>query len=316
VRVTTSMYYNDILQNIQQNTAPLLNSQEELSTGLRMNKPSDDPADLGTVMSLQEILDQNISEAGALTIQQSRLAETDSALGTATNILNRAYTLVEEADNTTTTGGDSSDIAREALQLLQEMVDTANETRGTGPQETFFSFDAATNTVSRNYPSGTVSEETLSHDTVDPNAVFWDTGVVSGGAADGALSASTSSTSDYTNPSVFQVLQNVYNDLANNPDNQNTANGTFTKDIAQLQDAVNSVTAVRAQVGAMEDRLQTQQTQITNQNLSVSSLIANFKDIDVAQATVQFSENQAAYQATLETSSIIMQISLTNYLQL
>jgi len=307
MRVTTGMFYNDLLQNIQQNLEPMLNSQEELSTGLRMNKPSDDPADLGTVMSLSSILAQNNSEATALTTRQSRLSETDSALGQATTILNRVQTLIEEADNTTSNSSDNSDIAQEVLQLLKEMVDTANSTRGTGPGENFFTFDSSTNTVS-NAGSPTVSADTISHDTVDPNAIFWNTGVVSGGTASGAGSSSTSTTSDYTNPGVFQVIQNVYNDLSTN----NT--GQFTTDLTQVADAASWITAQRAQVGAVENRLTSLQTQITNQNQNLTQLMASFRDTDVESATVRFSQEQATYQAALATSAKVMQISLTNYL--
>jgi len=303
VRVTNSIFYNDLLQNIQQNMEPMLNSEEQLSTGLKMNKPSDDPADLGTVMSLSALLDQKNSEAGSLTTRQSRLTEADSALGTATNILDRAQTLVEEANNSTSTSGDSGDEAKEVLQLLQEMVDTANITRGTGPGEMFFSFDSTTNTVNQLYPSGSVSSETVSHDTVDPNAIYYDPNV-----------STTDGSGNSVSTSVFQVLENVYNHLENNLNNQNTSNGTFSNDITQIQAAVSWITASRAQVGAVENRLTNLQTQITTQNLSVTNLIANFRDTDVESTTVKFSEEQATYQAALETSAKVMQISLTNYL--
>lgn len=315
MRITTGMFYSDLVQNIQQNMGPMLTSQEELSTGYKMNKPSDDPGDLGTVMSLSHILDQNNSEVTALTTQQSRLGESDSALGQATKILNRAYTLLEEANNTDMTSSDTGDIAQEVKQLLLEMVDTANQTRGTGPGETFFTLSGTT--VS-NSGSPTVSGDTLSYDTVDPNAIFWDSSVTSGGPSYAYTNtkSTTSTSSNYTDPNVFQVLVNAYNDLENNTNDQNVSNGTFTEDIGQLQDAVNWITAQRAQVGAVEDRLSSLQTQLASQNLSMTSLMANFKDTDVETATVKFSEEQSTYQAALETSAKVMQVSLTNYMLL
>ena len=303
MRVTDGMFYNDLLQNIQQNLEPMLTSQEQLSTGYKMNKPSDDPADLGTVMSLSAILAENKSEANTLSIQQSRLSETDSALGQATTILNRVQTLVEEANNTVISSGNTGDMAQEVLQLLKGMVDTANSTRGTGPGEIFFTFDSSTNTVS-NAGSPQVSAATASHDTLDPNAIYYDNNV-----------KTTDGSGNPVSTSVFQIMENVYSHLANNPNNQNVGNGTFANDITQLSDAANWITAQRAQVGAVEDRLSSLQTQITNQNLSVTALMANFKDTDIESATVKFSQEQATYQAALYTSAKIMQISLTNYLQ-
>lgn len=302
MRITNSMFYNDMQQNIQQNLQPMLTTEEQLSTGYKMNQPSDDPADLGTVMSLSSIMAQNNSEASVVTIQQGRLSEADSSLGQATQILDRAQTLVEEANNSSMTGADTADMATEVKQLLQEMVDVANQTRGTGPGETFFTLSGTT--VS-NSGAPDVSPGTLSHDTVDPNAVYYDNNVKTTGA--GGTPVTTS---------VFAVLQNVYNDLQNNPGNQNTTNGTFSTDIQQLSDAASWIIANRAQVGAVEDRLQSLQTQITNQNLSLTQLMAGFKDTNVEKATVQFNQEQATYQAAMETSAAMMKISLTNYLQL
>ena len=56
-------------------------------------------------------------------------------------------------------------------------------------------------------------------------------------------------------------------------------------------------------------------SRITALSTSAQTDVGNVQDTDMAQATVQFSTEQAGYQAALQSAADIIQTSLLNFLQ-
>lgn len=86
-RVSTSMSAQQMLSNLRRTNVELLRVQEQLSTGHRINNPSDDPSAIGSISSLRKILDDfeqklsNLDRAGRVVDQ------TDQAFGEISNLL-------------------------------------------------------------------------------------------------------------------------------------------------------------------------------------------------------------------------------------
>ena len=56
MRITTNLLFNSALANIQKQNARLLQTSEEASSGLRLQRPSDDPAGTRRVLDLRNTL--------------------------------------------------------------------------------------------------------------------------------------------------------------------------------------------------------------------------------------------------------------------
>ena len=76
--------------NITRVQKQLLDVQNQLSTGQRLNVPSDDPGDSAIVQQLQKLLEQRQAYADNIKHAQSQLGEVDSSLGDLTDLLNQA----------------------------------------------------------------------------------------------------------------------------------------------------------------------------------------------------------------------------------
>src|SRR6476646_3095907 len=75
---------------IAQTQEQLLKVQNELSTGKRLNTPSDDPGDAAIVQQLQKTLETRDSYLTNLQHAQSTLSEADTAMGDLTSLLQQA----------------------------------------------------------------------------------------------------------------------------------------------------------------------------------------------------------------------------------
>src|SRR5688572_6980614 len=78
---------------IAQTQERLLRVQNELSTGRRLNTPSDDPGDAAVVQQLQKALEQRDAYLKNLNHAKSQLGEVDSTLGDLSDLIQEAQTI-------------------------------------------------------------------------------------------------------------------------------------------------------------------------------------------------------------------------------
>ena len=83
--------------------------------------------------------------------------------------------------------------------------------------------------------------------------------------------------------------------------------GLLTASMQTLSDA-------RDQLGVNEQSLSTINTQISNEQLNLQTAMSNSYDTDMASAVSQYTAAQIAYQATLQTTANLLQLSLMNYI--
>jgi len=71
---------------------------------------------------------------------------------------------------------------------------------------------------------------------------------------------------------------------------------------------------VEAENGAQEQSLQALATQQQTQNTQLQASLSNAVNVDYAQAASAYSADQVSYQAALQTTAAVAQMSLFNYL--
>src|SRR4051812_6776578 len=100
-RVTQGMLNNQLLRNINSNLTRINNHQNELSTGRKINKPSDDP--VGISFSLRYRSEVSATEQYESNVDAaiSWLDYTDDALGQANSVIQRARDLAVQGANGT-----------------------------------------------------------------------------------------------------------------------------------------------------------------------------------------------------------------------
>ncbi len=110
---------NDLTNSINQLT-------NEVSSGLKISQPSDDPGDLVTLMNLRSELDANEQTTNNLSPVLSNTQSAEQALQTAVNLVSQATSIgTQAADSLTSTTQDQA-LAQQVANILQELVGLAN----------------------------------------------------------------------------------------------------------------------------------------------------------------------------------------------
>ncbi|MFV0423624.1 flagellar hook-associated protein FlgL [Oleidesulfovibrio sp.] len=84
--------------------------------------------------------------------------------------------------------------------------------------------------------------------------------------------------------------------------------------LAALDDVAKHVMTQAASVGGRENRLEVAKNVLTTLELDDKSRMSNVEDVDVAELMTRLSQQQLIYNSVLKSSSMIMQMNLTNYL--
>ena len=88
-----------------------------------------------------------------------------------------------------------------------------------------------------------------------------------------------------------------------------------TTDLTSLASAQDAVINIRAQVGARQTRLDTATSRLQEVEETQTGLLSRIEDADMAKTYVDFSTQQAVYQAALKAGSQIVQTSLLDFLR-
>ncbi len=82
-----------------------------------------------------------------------------------------------------------------------------------------------------------------------------------------------------------------------------------------IQGDINRTIQIRGQTGAVEQQLQSRQTQLTTENTAAQSLLSQLQDTDMASTISQFETLQTALQASLRTAANSMNLSLLDFVR-
>ncbi len=142
MRISTTWAQQLSVNAMNSQQAKMLQTQQQLGSGLRILTPSDDPAAAVKVLDLNATIAKTTQFQNNIATARGRLNIEESALTTSGNILDRAKELTIQGMNATLNASDRLSIKTEVDQLIQEMAGVANTKNANG--EFIFSGDLAT----------------------------------------------------------------------------------------------------------------------------------------------------------------------------
>jgi flagellar hook-associated protein 3 FlgL len=302
-RVTQQMTASNLLANINQSLDRLNTTQLELSTGKKINQPSDDPYGTSLTLQLNNQLSNLTSYSNNVTDGTGWAQAGNAALSDITNAVQRIRELVVQASNGSQSQTDMSADAAEVNQLIDQVKQDAN-TQYNG--QYIFS-GAATSTEP--YQAG--SNDAYAGDTgqvtrqICPNTSLAVNANLSGVLGTGQTTSGQSA----GDGKLLNTLRNIANDMQSG--NASALSGT---DLSQLDTNLGSLTGLTADLGATTNRLQMAASRIQTLQASDAQSLSNTQDADMAQTEVDFSTQQAALTAALQAGAKIVQQSLMDFL--
>ena len=302
-RITTLMTAHNTLDNLSVAYNRLTQTQNEMSTGKKINQPSDDPFGMSQIISDQGQLGSLTTYSNNVSDGQAWTEAGQSALGNISSIVQRVRELVVSASNGTHNPTDLRNDAAEIKQLIAGVKQEANTqyngqyifagTANVAP------YQSATGDLyqGNSGPAGQIMRQIGPGTSVQVNADLSSvlgSGSAGAGGADGKL---------------LDTLNTVYNDMMSG--NSSALGGN---DLTAMDTNFNALTSMESSLGATTNRLQLAASRIQSLQTADTQALSNVRDADMAQVAIDYSTQQAAYTAALKAGANIVQESLLNFL--
>ncbi|OLN33529.1 flagellar hook-associated protein FlgL [Desulfosporosinus metallidurans] len=293
MRITNNILSQNLLRNLETAQGKMDQLQNQLSTGLRISKPSDDPVGIENAMRLKS----NISSVEQWKSNADSALEymntSDSILGDMTSMLQRVKELAVQGANGTLTTADKSVVADEVDQIkdqLKMMANTQVGSRyifsGTATDKELIPTDGSTSVANGNPVNFQVGNNKPVDISVNGQTLFGDntTGIIA-------------------------TLTNLSTALrANNSTDINTALGTIDTNI-------DNVIAIRSELGARTNRITAIRDQLDSTSTNLQQNLSDIQDADMAKTITDFTNQQNTYKAALAVGAQIIQPSLVDFMK-
>jgi len=258
--------------------------QDQLNTGKKVNRPSDDPVVAMKGMAYRMQVDKVAQFQRNLGEVNNYIDSSDDALDKVGQAMHRAKELVTSAANGTMTAGDKEMVQSELDQIRKHIQDLANTKVG---DKYIFS---GTKTATPLY-NGTafVSDPAFSKN-VDVEVFDGVTININTDAAD-----------------LFKGIDEMF-------DNFN-ADTDFSAAIADIDAQMDKVLTSRADIGARQNRVEMMGERLDSQEASAKKQMSENEDIDYEKVITDMLTQESIHRAALSVGSRIIQPSLVDFLR-
>ncbi|GEM_PF-560123 len=310
-RITNPMLVNRNLQYINDNTTKLQKIQEQIASGKLIRIASDDPIGTTKSMYLQAELKKIAQYDKNLDDGIGYMQQTSSILSQVENILLEVKDIAESSSTEITTSAENKALSFQVNQLLEELIQFSN-TKFEG-KFIFGGTETLSGAKANPLPFNIqVSGSKIASIISNPAGI---TGVMNRIVGDGKTISVNLSGKDVFQPDGSGLPTDIFNTLIKlreNLDANDTA--SIRLRVGELDKQLTQVTSQNTLVGAKVNRMELIQDQLSELKLVQKEHLSSIEDTDVAEAILNLSTQQIAFQASLQTSAKILQQSLLNYI--
>lgn len=295
MRVTNTSLSMRLLSAIQTAQTRLSDTQERVSTGRRINRPSDDPFGTSRSIAAHASLDLVAQRQRTITLARSELASTESVLESLGSVITRTQELAVQADNSALDSGARRQIAAEVNQLLSEAI-TLGNTSYAG-RRIFAGQQTETVPFVEDVP-GLATVVTYQGDT---------------GSIQREIGDSDQVPVNLRGDLIFMpLLQDLitFRDALNSNDLTGVAAAS-----GNMSTRLDTVLQARGEIGARTRRLDLADTRLEDVMLQLQTSISSIEDADITREIVDMQTRETALQAALAATGRSLSTSLLDFLR-
>lgn len=294
-RISQNMFSTSLLRYLNTNLNRMGSYQEQLSSNMRINRPSDDPVGISYSLRYRSELGANEQYKSNLASAQSFLEYTDTMLGQVGDVFHSVKELTIQGANSTNPQVSMNSIKNEISQLYEQL-----RTIGNSSFKGDFVFNGQFTDVE---PYGQFPEQ---YDTDDGGLIFEiGQGILMSVNVTGNQVFGNSTDED----NAFTVLNDIMSALeSGDPE----AVGSC---LANLDERFNKILEVRSMVGAKANRLDLAAERLDDIDTNLQTLQSKVEDADMAEVIINLKTSENVYQASLAVGAQIIRPSLIDFLR-
>lgn len=303
-RVTQRVMVDRVLNNLSSHYRRILNLQEQLSTGLRLNRPSDGPLGARRAINAEMEIAKNNQFLTNMSTASPVIVQSESSLMSVVDILQRIKDLGLQGSNATNADIQREQIASEIDQLLESVLVESN-----------------TITNGRYIFAGTRTNTPAFTETRDVDGSI--TAVVFSGNSERyqiEISEDVYVPGNIPGDVVFEQTSpesvDIFNMIIAIRDNLRAGdfNGLETN-LGQINQAQEQLMISVSRLGALENRFERVEESIRDVIYQLEIVKSDNVDADFAEVILELNAQANAFQASLSAGANVIQPSLLDFLR-
>jgi flagellar hook-associated protein 3 FlgL len=297
MRVTPGMTADNALYNLQKGRSILGRLQEQIASGLNVNRPSDDPIVTRQILDLQSKMDKGTQYLSNITKGNIWLNMTDTALKGMSDVISQAKSLAG-----TITSGSSDQTVRDNAafqlnELKKQLIDLGNTQLG--DQFIFAGFKNSTAPFSKTSNTYSGTDDDISVDISQSSQTAINI------TGDKLLKG----TGSYGSVDILSTIDSMVTAINNNDP------AGIQAGAAQLDAAANQITNARSDVASRMIGMESAEKMIKQDQNTIQGIIDGAQNVDYIKAATELNQQQNAFEAALSATARISQLSLLDYLR-
>jgi flagellar hook-associated protein 3 FlgL len=295
MRVTQSMLSANSLRNISNSYLKMGQLQNQMSTGKKLTKPSDDPVSALKGMYYQSDLTsvqqykRNVSEV------QTWMDNSESGMEQANSALQRIRELVVNGQNSSLTDVDRNAISAEIGQMKEDLAKTAN-TQIAG-KYIFHGNDVMN-------PPVDADTFTVASNLTDPKIDNYSVEV-----SNGVYLKANVNPANVFSQQLFDTICSIQTALKNN------SSTDLDTSLTNLDKVMDTLSAERSDLGARSNRLDMVSNRLDSQEVTATKVLSDNEDVDMEKVIMDLTNQESVQRAALSVGASIIQPSLMDFLK-
>lgn len=300
MRIATNHYQNRAVNSILETQSTLANLQEQASTGMRVNRASDDPIAAAEAERLRSAQARFDIEKRMMSYAKAQMSQAESLLGSGIDTLQEARDLLIGAQNGTYSASEHKVQAGQLAAFRNQLLTLANSVNseheavfgGQGGEGTPFapSGNPTFGALPGTRQNGLDSDYDL---TVNGARVF------QGFGADGK-------------ESIFQQLDKA--EQALNSGDRELINTTLNEVMGAVDQTLDRMSIGRSSLGEQMRVIEVRERLVSSGEMALGQRRSDLVDADYASVISGIQSRELALRAAMQTYSQISQLSMFNYL--
>lgn len=298
-RVATANMYDNSIRNIGGRQSSLAEQSEKLTAGKRVLRASDDPVAAAQAERAITRMERIKVEQSALSLQRNAMAEGDSTLGDAVDLLQEMRALFVSAGNGANSAKEMQIIAGQLETLRDELLSVSNRTNTSGVPLLSALGSAITPFVN--------------------SSAFKDNGLP-GQQAGGNTSIPTALDGDMafmldSGESLFKELDTAITGIRNATSGSAANQSSVIQNgLANIDQGMDRLSALRGFAGDMLNRADRITGDQEVRSIQLEADRSRAEDMDLVKGFSDFEQTKMGYQAALQTYAMVQKMSLFNYI--
>lgn len=291
MRITDSMLAQRVIDSINESKNRLGELQQILSTGKRVNKPSDDPLRISHILSLRRRVKDIEQYLKNIEIATTWIELTTQALSQAVEVINSARVVALRESSATSTLESRAVSAEEIRNLKVQLRNLANTAYG-----------------GRYLFSGTKTS----------TQPFDENGTYQGdqGEIEFQIGEKRTITINSSGDKVFQKGEDMFSVLSDlETALENNDSSGISDQLERLDDCLAQIHQWEGDLGGRARRVEISKNHLQDQTVQITKLLSSTEDADMVKIVVELQAAGVAYQAALSAGTQILEFTLIKFWQ-